>query len=637
MGYRNLRACVADLERSSQLVRIDAEVDPYLEIAEIQRRVYEAQGPALLLTRVKGCAFPMLGNLFGTLERSRYLFRDTLNAVRQLIELKIDAAAFWKNPWRYRAVPRTLWHLRPRFVRNGPILSQQTTIGRLPQLQCWPMDGGAFVTLPQVYTEDADQPGWRHSNLGMYRVQLSGNQYRPDAEVGLHYQIHRGIGVHHANALRRGVPFRVNVLIGGPPALTLAAVMPLPEGLPELAFAGALGGRRVDLVQPPLSEKGRKGEREKGRKGEKPIPSPLLPFSPSPLLPMSAEADFCIVGTVDPARLLPEGPFGDHLGYYSLRHDFPVLNVEAVYHRPDAIWPFTVVGRPPQEDTSFGALIHELTGPIIPTVVAGVHAVHAVDAAGVHPLLLAIGSERYVPYAKERRPQELLTCANALLGQGQLSLAKYLLIAAKEDDPDLDLHDIAAFFKHVLERVDWRTDLHFQTCTTLDTLDYSGTGLNAGSKVVIAAAGPRRRILPYELPADLHLPDGYSEPRLCIPGVLAVQAPPFLKADAQRFCDAFTERDALNSFPLLLLVDDSDFTAATLNNWLWVTFTRSNPAADIHGIGTFTQQKHWGCTGALVIDARIKPHHAPPLAEDAAVSRRVEALAVPGGPLYRMI
>jgi len=607
MAHRNLRACVADLERAGQLVRIDAEVDPYLEMAEIQRRVYQAQGPALLFTRVKECAFPMVGNLFGTLERARYLFRDTLQAVRHLVELKIDPSAFWKNPWRYRDVPRTLWHLRPRFVRNGPVLARQTTLRRLPQLQCWPQDGGAFVTLPQVYTEDAERPGWRHSNLGMYRVQLSGNNYRPDAEVGLHYQIHRGIGVHHAKALRRGVPFRVNVFVGGPPALTLAAVMPLPEGLPELAFAGALGGRRVDLVQM------------------------------ADALPVVAEADFCIVGTVDPERLLPEGPFGDHLGYYSLAHDFPVLNVEAVYHRPDAIWPFTVVGRPPQEDTTFGALIHELTGPIIPTIVPGVHAVHAVDAAGVHPLLLAIGSERYVPYAKERRPQELLTCANALLGQGQLSLAKYLLIVAKEDDPDLDIHDVPAFFTHLLERVDWRSDLHFQTRTTMDTLDYSGTGLNAGSKDVIAAAGPRRRVLPRELPADLRLPDGYGEPRVCIPGVLAVQAPPFAKADVQRFCDSFTEREALHSFPLVLLVDDSEFTAATLNNWLWVTFTRSDPAADVHGIGSFTEQKHWGCTGALVIDARIKPRHAPPLIEDPAVSRRVEELAAPGGPLYHII
>jgi 4-hydroxy-3-polyprenylbenzoate decarboxylase len=616
MGYRTLRDCVADLERHKQLVRIGAEIDPCLEMAEVQRRVYASGGPALLFTRPRGCAFPMVCNLFGTLERTRFLFRDSLAAVRHLVELKVDPSAFWKNPWRYRDVPRALWHMRPRYVRGGAILAHQTTIRQLPQLQCWSRDGGAFITLPQVYTEDVDRPGWRHSNLGMYRVQLSGNRYEPDREVGLHYQIHRGIGVHHARALRRDVPFRVAISVGGPPAMALSAVMPLPEGLPELTFAGALGGRRVALVRAPDLD--------------------------ASYPPMPAEADFCIVGTVDPVRQLPEGPFGDHLGYYSLAHDFPVLNVERVYHRPGAIWPFTVVGRPPQEDTNFGAIIHELTGPIIPTVVPGLHAVHAVDAAGVHPLLLAIGSERYVPYAKVRRPQELLTIANAVLGQGQLSLAKYLLIVAREDDPDLDIHDIEAFFRHLLERIDWRTDLHFQTCTTIDTLDYSGDGLNSGSKVVLAAAGPVRRSLEAQLPQRFALPDGFREPRVCMPGVLALEGPPFgidaarARQDVDRLCAALKECD-LDGFPLVLLVDDSEFAAQARNNWLWVAFTRSNPAADVHGVGAFARHKHWGCDGPLVIDGRIKPHHAPPLEEDPAVSRRVEALAVPGGPLYRLI
>src|SRR5262245_8273506 len=295
---------------------------------------------------------------------------------------------------------------------------------------------------------------------------------------------------------------------------------------------------------------------------------------------LAAAAACCIPGAVDPHKLRPEGPFGDHLGYYSLAHPFPVLNVEEVWHRDGAIWPFTVVGRPPQEDTTFGKLIHELTGPMIPTVVHGMHAVHAVDAAGVHPLLLAIGSERYVPYAERRSPQELLTCANAILGQGQLSLAKYLLIVAREDDPRLDIHDIQAFFRHLLERVDWQTDLHFQTRTTIDTLDYSGTGLNEGSKVVIAAAGPPRRPLPTRLPDHLPLPEGFGPPRVVIPGVLAVQSPPFQPAGAEsgraggeetaeRFCQAFTPADALNAFPLVVLVDDSAFTARSLNNWLW--------------------------------------------------------------------
>jgi 4-hydroxy-3-polyprenylbenzoate decarboxylase len=341
---------------------------------------------------------------------------------------------------------------------------------------------------------------------------------------------------------------------------------------------------------------------------------------------------------------LPEGPFGDHLGYYSLAHDFPVLQVESVYHRPGAIWPFTVVGRPPQEDTCFGDLIHELTGPIIPTVVPGVHAVHAVDAAGVHPLLLAIGSERYVPYASERRPQELLTCANAILGQGQLSLAKYLLIVAGEDDPELDIHDIGAFLRHLLERVDWQRDLHFQTRTTIDTLDYSGSGLNEGSKVVIAAAGRKRRGLSIEVPERLSLPEGFGEPRVCLPGVLALEAPKYVQGeggetplDVKRICQALGETDLLAECPLVVLADDSEFTAHSLKNFLWVTFTRSNPAADVHGVGAFVHQKHWGCTGPLVIDARIKPHHAPPLEEDPEITRRVEALGVPGGPLYRLI
>lgn len=613
MGYRNLRECVDDLARTGQLLRIEQEIDPNLEAAEIQRRVYQAGGPALYFARVKGCRFPMVSNVFGTIERTRFLFRDSLQAVENLVSLKTDPSAFWKNPWKYRGIARSLWSMLPRYASSGPILQNQTTLDQLPQLKCWPDDGGAFITLPQVYSEDADRPGLMHSNLGMYRVQISGNEYAANRQVGMHYQIHRSIGVHHAAAIRRKLPFRVNIFVGGPPSMALSAVMPLPEGLSELTFAGALGRRPIRMVRRPDS------------------------------LPLYAEADFCITGTIDPDHLLPEGPFGDHLGYYSLAHDFPVLNVDAVYHRNDAIWPFTVVGRPPQEDTSFGAIIHELTGPAIPSVVPGVHAVHAVDAAGVHPLLLAMGSERYVPYAQERQPQELLTCANAILGQGQLSLAKYLLIVAKEDNPDLDIEHIADVFRHILERVDWRRDLHFQTRTTIDTLDYTGDGLNSGSKVVIAAAGPIRRKLPTEITGELDLPQGFTDPRIALPGVLIVRGPANAGTasapdrTAQRFAENYTFEHRINEFPLIVLVDDSEFSARNLNNFLWTTFTRSNPAADLEGIGAFIDQKHWGCRGALIIDARIKPHHAPPLIEDPRITRRVDALAAPGGPLHGII
>jgi 4-hydroxy-3-polyprenylbenzoate decarboxylase len=448
----------------------------------------------------------------------------------------------------------------------------------------------------------------------MYRIQLSGGRSEPEREVGIHYQLHRGIAAHHAAAIRRGERLRVNVFVGGPPAMMVAAVMPLPEGASELAFAGILGRRRVPMICRPG------------------------------VLPIHAEADFCITGYLDPDKLLPEGPFGDHLGYYSLAHEFPVLRVEHVYHRADAVWPFTVVGRPPQEDSMFAELIHELVGPIIPQALPGVRAVHAVEAAGVHPLLLAIGSERYVPYA-ERRPRELLTLANLILGSGQLSLAKYLWIAAAEDDPRLDIRDVAGFLRHMLLRVDWRRDLHFQTRTTIDTLDYSGHGLHEGSKLVIAAAGPPRRNLPDRLDPDATVPAalGFNRPRIVLPGVLAVEGPAYRAEDGgrdrsvARFCEAIRTDDPLNEFPLIVVVDDSEFVAGRLENFLWTTFTRSNPAADVYGMGAFSEEKHWGCTGALVIDARTKPHHAPPLLEDPEVTRRVDALAARGGPLHGII
>lgn len=606
MGYRNLQTCVRDLEGHGQLIRIQAPINPHLEMAEIQRRVYQAQGPALLFENVVGCRFPMLSNLYGTLERTRFLFRDTLDLVRRLVDLKIDPMAWTKAPLHYARAFPVAWAMQPKYVSRGPITRQQTTLDQLPQLVSWPNDGGPFITLPAVYTEHPERPGWQKSNLGMYRVQLAGNDYLPNQQVGLHYQIHRSIGVHHAAAIKSGQALRVNIFVGGPPSIPLAAVMPLPEGLSELTFAGALSGHRMQLVRQSTG------------------------------LPLLAEADFCITGTIAPDTK-PEGPFGDHLGYYSLVHDFPVLNVEHVYHRPNAIWPLTVVGRPPQEDTSFGEIIHEITGPAIPSVLPGVKAVHAVDAAGVHPLLLAIGSERYVPYAQERVPQEILTQANAILGQGQLSLAKYLLIAADQDDPALNIHDVSAFLQHILRRVDWMRDLHFQTRTTIDTLDYSGEGLNSGSKVVIAAAGPPQRELPGQLPENLPLPQQFSDPQLALPGVLVVQAPACRDRQdglLHRFCTSIDADHHLNDFPLTVLVDDADFAARSLNNFLWVTFTRSNPAIDLDGIAASTINKHWGCRGSLVIDARIKPHHAPPLIEDPQVTARVDQLAVRGGPLH---
>lgn len=611
LKHRSTRDVVNDLRDGGRLIEVTDEVDPHLELAEIQRRVYSNGGPGLLFSNVRGCRFPMASNLFSSLDQATYLFRDTLESVRRLIEVKLDPSALPKRPMRYAGVPLTALRMLPKFVRSGPITGASCGLAELPQLKCWPDDGGAFVTLPQVLSADPEAPdNLMRVNLGMYRVQLSGNEYDPDSQVGLHYQIHRGIGVHHRAAMDRNEPLRVAITVGGSPAMSLAAVMPLPEGLTELTFAGALAGRRTRMVRSPGDVQA----------------------------PIYADADFAIVGQIDPTATMPEGPFGDHLGYYSLKHDFPFMKVDRVYHRKDAIWPFTVVGRPPQEDTTFGQLIHELTDPIIPTVIPGVKAVHAVDAAGVHPLLLAIGSERYMPYMKAAEPQELLTQANAILGNGQLSLAKYLWIT---DDPSdqLKIHDIGAFMQHMLRRVDWRRDLHFQTRTTIDTLDYSGTGFNQGSKVVIAATGEAHHSLGTQIPAGMSLPNGFANPRVVMPGVMAVEGPTHTgehsRHDIRQLSTQLAGQDSVRDFPILTVCDDATFASATLKNWLWLTFTRSNPAIDISGVDEVVIDKHWGCCGSLLIDARVKPHHAPPLIEDADTLKKIDARATRGDALAK--
>jgi 4-hydroxy-3-polyprenylbenzoate decarboxylase len=309
------------------------------------------------------------------------------------------------------------------------------------------------------------------------------------------------------------------------------------------------------------------------------------------------------------------------------------MRVHKVYARKNAIWPFTVVGRPPQEDTSFGQLIHEMTGSAIPKEIPGVKEVHAVDAAGVHPLLLAIGSERYTPYAPTKQPAELLTIANHILGTGQLSLAKFLFITA-DDTNQLSTHHEDEFFRYILERIHLDRDVHFHTNTTMDTLDYSGTGLNTGSKVVFAAYGEKIRELSSEIPEALRSLSGVKNIQLIMPGVVAIQSNAFTThTDAEKEVAAWSHHiqpTTHNLPPLLIWCDDAPFTAANLRNFLWVAFTRCNPSHDIHGIHSFYNNKHWGCHGPLIIDARVKPHHAPALELDAAVEKRVDRLFTTG-------
>ncbi len=605
MIYSSLEECIRDLEKNGHLVRVTEEVDPELEMAAIHIHLFAKGGPAVLFEKVKGSRYRAVSNLFGTLERSEFMFRATFQKVQNLVKLRNNPMAALKQPFKYASTGLAALKALPR---KGTMSGfEEIAIADLPLIKHWPMDGGAFVTLPQVYSEDITQPGVMQSNLGMYRIQLSGNEYKLNKEIGLHYQLHRGIGVHQTLSNKQNKPLKVSVFVGGPPAHTLAAVMPLPEGISELTFAGALAGKRFR-------------------------------YAYHDGYCISLDADFVITGEVYPNENKPEGPFGDHLGYYSLTHPFPLMRVHKVWAKKNAIWPFTVVGRPPQEDTAFGALIHEISGSAIPSEIPGVTAVHAVDAAGVHPLLLANGSERYTPYLQQNRPAELLTQASRILGTGQLSLAKYLFIAAGADMPDC--HDIQPYLLYIFERIDLRRDLHFHTKTTIDTLDYSGSGLNEGSKLVLAACGDIKRKLSLHVPTSANELPAVIAAQLVMPGVVALAVPAFTEQTAamtivHNLAVAIKARHDWNGIVQVVLVDEPMNESNLLGDYLWMTYTRSNPANDVHGVDPFTENKHWGCNGPLIIDARKKPHHAPELKVNPATDKAIERFFKPGGELEK--
>lgn len=603
MSYRNLHECIIDLEKHGHLIRIKEEVDPDLEMAAIHLKMFAKGGPAILFEKVKGSKYSAVSNLFGTVERSKFIFRDRLEKMQQMVQLRNNPFAALKQPFKYASTGLAALKALPRRSSFSSAGFKEIKISDLPLIKHWPMDGGAFVTLPQVYTEDIDKPGAMASNLGMYRIQLTGNDYVLNKEIGLHYQLHRGIGIHQNKTNKKNIPLKVSIFVGGPPSHTLAAVMPLPEGISELTFAGALGGRRFryDYVDGFC---------------------------------ISLDADFVITGEVYPNENKPEGPFGDHLGYYSLKHDFPLMRVHKVYAKENAIWPFTVVGRPPQEDTAFGALIHEISGTAIPHEIPGVKEVHAVDAAGVHPLLLAVGSERYTPYLKNKKPAELLTQANRILGTGQLSLAKYLFISG--DEKEINCHDTRAFFKHVFERVDLIRDLHFYTKTTIDTLDYSGNSINEGSKLVVAAYGDKAHELSSKVPECLKQFSSVSNSVMLMEGVLGLQLKDFTnyenaKTEIKQLAD-FVSSNSKEFEGIVQIVIYNDFVFKSLdislNDYVWITYTRSNPSHDVYGVNEFIENKHWGCKGPMIIDARKKPHHAPELKLDPEVEKRIQRFKI---------
>ncbi|MFY9342462.1 MAG: UbiD family decarboxylase [Planctomycetota bacterium] len=574
----DLRALLALLRSERELVEIDAEVDPDLEAAEVHRRVIAAGGPAILFRRIKGSPWPVVTNLFGTARRVELAFgKRPLELVQRLASLPHTLLPPSLGAlWRHRDVLGSLLRVGRKRVRTAPLLAHQDQpprLSRLPLLRTWPEDGGAFVTLPLVYTEHPEGLG---SNLGMYRIQRHG-----DDTAGLHVQIGKGGGFHLAAWQRLGRPMPVAVHVGGPPALMLAAVAPLPENVPEVLLASLLLGQR--------------------------LPTSRSPHSP---LPLAASAEFCLLGEVRPGQRHPEGPFGDHYGYYSLQHDYPLLRVHTLAHRSDPILTATVVGKPRQEDFFLGDFLQELLLPLAKVAMPSVRDLWSYGETGYHSLAAAVVQERY--------GREAMQSAFRILGEGQLSLTKFLLLT----DRAVDLRDFKATLQHVLARCNFATDLYVFGSLSMDTLDYAGPEVNKGSKGVLLGLGDPVRTLPAQFTGAL--PPPFHRAVVFCPGCLVVQGPPF--ASDRGAAAALARVQSLHDWPLVVLVDDAAKAAKSTANFLWTTFTRFEPAADIHARDVKLVRNQASYTGPIVIDARMKPTYPKELFCDpdtaALVTRR---------------
>lgn len=561
MVFENLRQFIEVLQKEKDVAVIDAQVDPNLELAEIHRRVIDEGGPALLFTNVKGSAFPVATNLFGTKRRvdlafgtrPEQLMQQAVEAMHTLLPPKPSAL------WKERSLLLDLVKVGSRTVSQAaaPVLQvcdRRDRMSKLPVITSWQEDGGPFVTLPLVYTE---HPVTRQHNLGMYRMQVFDSE-----TTGMHWQIHKGGGFHYHEAELRGEALPVTVFLGGPPALIASAIAPLPEQLPELLVASLILGGKLKLADNPLG-------------GHKVV----------------AEAEFAISGRVEPHIRRPEGPFGDHYGYYSLTHDFPVFNINHIWHRKDAIYPATVVGKPRQEDYYLGEFLQRLLSPAFPMAMPGVKDLWTYAETGFHALAAAVVRESY------RR--EALASAFGIFGQGQLTLTKFLVVT----DRSVELERFDVLLETVLERFNPATDLLIFNHTSHDTLDYTGGRLNHGSKALLLGVGEPVRSLPGSY--DGGVIPGIRDARMYCKGCLVVAGASFNEDPelAARLAAAATEQ--LARWPLVILADD----AAIVDNqtaFLWTVFTRFNPATDIHAQSK-VENNHIAYRLPIIIDARMKP------------------------------
>lgn len=573
---RSTRDFVELLQKENELWVIDEEVDPYLELAQLQREVVQRKGPALLFTNVKGTPFPMATNLYGSTRRMQLAFGDDpVKFVEQLVDVAQNMMPpDLKKVWGAKSLAPQFLKLGMKKKKSGAVWEnsiQPVNLQKLPQLQSWPEDGGGFITFPLVYTES---PTNGKGNLGMYRVQMFDENH-----AGMHIQIHRGGGYHYWEAEQRNQPLPASVFVGGPPALTISAIAPLPEDIPELLFASLLMGEKLSV----------------GKTRET-------------LTRVVWDADFCIQGVIPPHERKMEGPFGDHYGYYSLAHEYPFMNVHSIHHRKNPIFSATVVGRPPQEDHYIAEYLQDVLSPLFPLVMQNVKNVWAYEESGVHSLAGAIVKNRY--------HKEAFMAALRILGEGQLSLTKVLMVT----DQDLQLKDFRALFTAVLERADFRRDLFVLSNISQDTLDYTGPKVNEGSKAILMGIGEKKNSLKEHWDGKL-VHSGFSDARMFCPGALCVQGVPY--SMNEDLAEELVKEEDIQGYSMVFLLDDPIEATRSSEDFIWHVFTRFEPAADIYGKQT-VERMHVGIEGPVVIDCRMKPWYPKALEEVPEVVDQVK-------------
>lgn len=558
----NLRQFIHALNRENEIVEIQCEVDPVLELPEIHRRIAAVNGPAVLFRNVKNSSFPIVTNLFGSAKRIGIAFNNRPeDFVANLVKLATkEFPPTFKKLWHQRDTIKKCFNIGIKRTSSAPVMERKMTepdLEKLPFTKSWPLDGGCFLTLPLVYTEP---PQGGPPNLGMYRIQRYDK-----TTTGLHWQIAKGGGNHFYQAEQLNQSLPVSIFLGGPPALILSAIAPLPENVPELLLCSLLQGEKLRL----------------GKAVESPYP-------------LVAECEFALLGKAQPGQRRMEGPFGDHYGYYSWAHEFPVFNCEAIYHRKDAIFPATVVGKPRQEDFYIGDYLQELLSPLFPVVMPSVKDIWSYGETGFHSLAAAVIRERFY--------RESMVSAFRILGEGQLALTKFLIVT----DQNVNLRNFKEVLSTTLERFKPETDLFIFSNLSLDTLDYTGPSLNKGSRGILLGVGEKIRDLPSSfigsLPRPLRKAASYC------PGCLVVEAPSF--ENFKDFKHLYEHTD-FAKWPLVVIVDDVQKATANDQDFLWTVFTRFEPAADIHAHVDQIYRHHLCYKGPVIIDARMKPSYPP--------------------------